>query len=81
MNHTPRTETPPALAGRTTTPTGIEISTCHSCGNPHPVQLAHCAHCGRASHFLSPTGTAHELRCLTCRDHHTPPPGTGPRAA
>lgn len=35
----------------TTTPTGIPIRDCETCGHRHPVSRDHCAICGRASLF------------------------------
>lgn len=34
-----------------TTPTGIPITTCDTCGHTHPVTRVHCRDCGRAHLF------------------------------
>jgi len=44
-----------------TTPMGIAIRPCKSCGHTHPVTRRHCGQCGRATAFLNEAGS-----CLTC---------------
>lgn len=45
----------------TTTPTGIPVTACTTCGKTHPVTRRHCAVCGSASVFARLDG-----RCLKC---------------
>lgn len=45
-----------------TTPTGIRIERCGTCGHEHPVTRQHCTGCGIASVFLDPAG-----HCRSCR--------------
>lgn len=46
----------------TTTPTGIPIIECETCGKTHPVGREHCAQCGTGSAFINPE----TVLCLNC---------------
>ncbi len=45
----------------TTTPTGIPITQCETCGIEHPITRNHCTDCGKPSMFINSNG-----RCLSC---------------
>jgi hypothetical protein len=45
-----------------TTPTGVPIILCGSCGIEHTATRRHCSTCGRPSFFIDPEGV-----CLDCR--------------
>ena len=45
------------------TPTGVPVKFCYTCGHSHPVTRSHCNRCGRASLFINGAGT-----CLTCNE-------------
>lgn len=49
-----------------TTPTGIPITKCSTCGLEHPITRTHCTHCGKPTLFINADGT-----CLTCRKETT----------
>lgn len=38
-----------------TTPTGVPIRLCASCGTKHPTTRRHCNRCGRPSLFIRPS--------------------------
>ena len=46
----------------TTTPTGVPITLCKTCGLTHPTTRRHCNTCGRATLFIRHTGT-----CIKCQ--------------
>lgn len=48
---------------RETTPTGIAVKFCYTCGHSHPVTRSHCTRCGRASAFITPAG-----HCIACNN-------------
>lgn len=45
-----------------TTPTGVPIRLCASCGTKHPTTRRHCNRCGKPSLFIRPTGA-----CIHCQ--------------
>lgn len=58
-----------------TTPTGIPIETCATCGCEHPTTRRHCVECGSEAEAKP---TAAEVHATTGTHHQAGPVRTGP---